>query len=256
MKYLGILFILLFSSSHSYGQLIGDKEMAITHLTGDFYIYTTYNFYDGIPFPSNSMYVVTEKGIVMIDTPWDPDYTKPLVDSIQKVHNMKVIMCLVTHFHDDRTAGLDILKKMGVKTYSTSMTKRLCKQRNEKQAEFVINRDTTFNFGNHSFSTYYPGAGHAPDNIVVWFDKEKILYGGCLVKSLDAEKLGNVVDANISSWMNCIKDLMKRYANAVYIIPGHEGWESTKSLKHTLKLLEIADKSPIKGLTQEKPYKN
>ena len=256
MKLFGTLLIMLFFSSYSSCQVVGDKEMSITHLTGDFYIYTTYNFFDGIPFPSNSMYIVTDKGIVMLDTPWDPEFTRPLVDSIEKVHNKKVIMCLATHFHDDRTAGLEILRKRGVKTYSTSMTKRLCKERNEKQAEYVINRDTTFNFGNHSFSTYYPGAGHSPDNIVVWFDKEKILYGGCIIKSTESEKLGNIVDANITAWMKSIKDLMKRYSNAVYIIPGHFGWEDTRSMKHTLKLLEIEDKNPIKGLVQDKPYQN
>ena len=37
--------------------------------------------------------------------------------------------------------------------------------------------------GQHAFQTYYGGQGHTPDNIVIWFDKEKILYGGCLVKS-------------------------------------------------------------------------
>ena len=235
-------------------QAIGDKILDIHKLKDDFYVYTTYHAFDGVPFPSNSMYVVTDKGIVMIDTPWDPELTLPLVDSIQKVHNKKVVMCLVTHFHDDRTAGLDYLKELGIKTYGTRMTKRLCTENNEKCPEYGLSRDTTFNIGNYSFSIYYPGAGHSPDNIVVWFEKEKILYGGCFIKSTEAESLGNLEDANIDQWLINTKALMKKYNDVDYVIPGHFGWEDKKSMKYTIKLLEEAVKNPLRRLKEADPF--
>ncbi len=52
------------------------------------------------------MYLVTDSGAVLIDTPWDASQTKPLLDSIVKRHNKKVVVCITTHFHDDRTSGL------------------------------------------------------------------------------------------------------------------------------------------------------
>lgn len=214
--------------------------LKISHLTGDFYVYTTYKKLNGNPFPSNSMYLVTDSGVVMIDTPWDTTQFQPLLDSIKERHHKKVVLCIATHFHDDRTAGLEFLGKQGIKTYSSALTKELCIAHHEKQAAFTFSADTVFRVGNHTFQTYYPGEGHTKDNIVIWFPQEKILYGGCFIKSEESASLGNVADANTKEWKASVRRVKKRYKNAAYIIPGHFGWEKTGSLKHTLKLARKA----------------
>jgi hypothetical protein len=40
-------------------------KLEIYHLTGDFYVYTTYRLLNGNPFPANSMYLITNKGTVL-----------------------------------------------------------------------------------------------------------------------------------------------------------------------------------------------
>lgn len=174
---------LLFLRIFLFGQ--DHKKLHIQHLTDNFYIYTTYKDLNGFMFPSNSMYLVTENGIVLFDTPWDTTQFQPLLESISIKHNKEVVLAISTHYHDDRTAGLEFLKQKNVKTYSSKLTYDLCREHNEKQAEFYFENDTTFSIGNYKFETYYPGEGHTKDNIVIWFDKYKILYGGCLVKSTE-----------------------------------------------------------------------
>jgi metallo-beta-lactamase class B len=46
-----------------------NNNLKITHLTGDFYVYTTYNGYKGNRIGANAMYLVTNKGVVLFDTP-------------------------------------------------------------------------------------------------------------------------------------------------------------------------------------------
>ena len=128
-----------------------------------------------------------------------------------------MVVCIATHYHDDRTSGLDYYQNKGVSTYSSKLTFDLCAEHDEKQAEQCFSNDTTFNIGNHSFQTYYAGEGHTKDNIVIWCNDAKILYGGCLVKSTESLGLGNTADANV--------------------IPGHFGWKSNQGLAHTLELL-------------------
>jgi metallo-beta-lactamase class B len=94
--------------------------------------------------------------------------------------------------------------------------------------------------GNYSFEAYYPGKGHAPDNIVVWVPQSKILYGGCFVKSTESSGLGNMSDANVQEWETSVQKVMKKYPSPAYIIPGHMSWQSKKSLTHTLKLIREA----------------
>src|SRR5690625_654643 len=49
-----------------------EAQLEIAHLEGDFYIYTTYNTYQGVKYPANGIYLLTDEGALMIDTPWDP----------------------------------------------------------------------------------------------------------------------------------------------------------------------------------------
>ena len=220
----------------------GKAQLEIKHLTGDFYIYTTYHDFEGTAFPSNSMYLLTSEGAVLFDTPWDSVQFQPILDSIKARHDKEVIMCISTHFHADRTAGLGYYKNKGIRTYSSGQTFELCQQHNEKTAEYRFTKDTVFSIGSYTFETFYPGKGHAPDNIVIWFPKEKILYGGCFVKSTDGQSLGNLSDADIPEWSKSVKKTLKRFPSPQYVIPGHFGWADNKSLQHTLKLLQASKK--------------
>lgn len=181
--------------------------------------------------------MVTDEGVVMIDTPWDSTQFQPLLDSIKARHHKNVIMCIATHSHEDRTGGLEFLKQQGIQTYTTKLTDEISRKRNGVRAESLIEKDTTFTIGQHTFQTHYPGKGHTADNIVIWFEKDKILYGGCLVKSTEATDTGNLADANVKEWETTIKKIQKTYPKPNYIIPGHQGWTSTNSLNHTLQLI-------------------
>ncbi|MDD8018051.1 MAG: BlaB/IND/MUS family subclass B1 metallo-beta-lactamase, partial [Bacteroidota bacterium] len=202
--------IVLSSSIDLFGQG-RTRSLEISHLTGNFYVYTTYKEYEGALIPSNSMYVVTDKGVVLFDTPWDSTQFQPLLDSIQQRYNKKVVLLIATHFHDDRTAGLNFFNQKGIATYTSKQTFDLCKMHNKNHSKYYFTKDTTFIIGNHTFQTYYPGEGHTADNIVIWCDAEKILYGGCLVKSTENFSLGNIEDANLSRWPASIKNIMTRF---------------------------------------------
>ncbi|MEN9303714.1 MAG: BlaB/IND/MUS family subclass metallo-beta-lactamase [Bacteroidota bacterium] len=210
----------------------------ISHLVGDYYVFTTYKQLNNQPFPSNGMYCVTADGVILFDTPWDTTQFQPLLDSIQSKHQKKVVMAIATHFHDDRTAGLEYYSTQGIKTYTSKLTYDLCLQNGEKQPTFYFINDTTFTLGKHQFSTYYPGEGHTKDNIVIWCEDAKILYVGCLVKSTENKGLGNLADANLNEWAATIKKVMKKYPKVHFVIPGHFSWSNKKALKHTLKLLK------------------
>jgi len=219
----------------AFGQPEKDK-LTIAHLTGDFYIYTTYNTYEGTRVPANGMYLVTNSGVVMFDTPWDTTQFQPLLDSIKRRHNKNVIMCFATHWHSDKTAGLEYYRQIGIKTYTTSLTDELSKKNNKKRAEFLMSKDTTFQVGQYSFETYYPGQGHTEDNIIIWFSKERILYGGCLIKGADAEDLGYLGDANITAYASTLLNVQKKCPNPRFIIIAHSDWMNINSLQHSIRL--------------------
>ena len=213
-------------------------RLEISHLTGDFYVFTTYGTYRGQPVPANGLYMITPGGAVVIDTPWDTTQFAPLLDSIRLRHGKEVVLCLATHSHADRTAGFDFMREKGVKTFSSEQTYQLSRAGGYKLAEFRFRKDTTFAVGGRSFTAFYPGEGHTRDNIVVWFPEARILYGGCLVKSTEATDLGNVSEANVAAWPATMKNLSRQFPRPRYVIPGHQDWTSTGSLRHTVELLK------------------
>jgi metallo-beta-lactamase class B len=234
-RFLLIIFLQCTLSSIAVSQS-DSARLKIVPLTRQTYVYTTYGRFAGSLVPSNSMYLVTDKGVVLIDTPWDSLQFQPLLDSIEARHHKKVVLCIATHFHADRTGGLTFLRKKGITTYTSKRTFDLCKEKNENQAQFYFLKDTTFLVGGDKIETFYPGEGHSPDNIVIWLSKEKVLYGGCLIKSTESDGLGNLSDANVKGWTPTMERLVKKYPSPAFIIPGHFGWNGN-GVKHTLKLL-------------------
>jgi metallo-beta-lactamase class B len=227
----------IFLLANLFGQAENQK-LKISHLTGDFYVYTTYGTYQESPVPANGMYLVASNGVIMFDTPWDTTQFQPLLDSIRLKHKKNVTMCFATHWHSDKTAGLEYYRQQGIKTYTTALTDEFSKKNNKKRAEFLMAKDNVFNVGQYSFETYYPGQGHTADNIVIWFKKERILYGACLIKSIEDYDLGYLGDANKSEYATTIKNVQKKCRQPKYVIVGHGDWTNVKSLEHTLRMAE------------------
>jgi metallo-beta-lactamase class B len=162
-----------------------------------------------------------------------------LLDSIKARHNKPVVLSISTHFHEDRTAGVAYYNKLGIKTYSSCQTRELCIQRKEKVPAYCFQKDTVFTLGGYQIETFYPGPGHAPDNITVWFPHLKALYGGCLFKSTVNTDLGNLADASVPAWGNTLRKVHKRYKNPRFIIPGHFDRDGN-GIKHTVRLIRMA----------------
>ena len=235
MRIIILTITFIFSLTNIFGQT-NKAKLKISHLTGDFYIYTTYNRYEGSQIPANGMYLLTNNSVVLFDTPWDTTQFQQLLDSIKLRHNKNVTMCIATHWHSDRTEGLEYYRNNGIKTYTTSLTDELSKKNNKKRAEYLIEKDTIFNAGQYTFETYYPGQGHTADNIVIWFEKEKILYGVCLIKGADAENLGYLGDANVTAYHSTLKKVQQKCPNPKFIIISHSEWDNINSLEHSIKL--------------------
>jgi metallo-beta-lactamase class B len=212
--------------------------LEITRLTGNFYIYKTYNLYQGNYISANAIYLITKKGAILFDTPWDKAQYQVLLDSIERKHHKKAIMVIATHSHEDRAGGFGFYNEKHIPTYSSSLTDEILKKDSKPHATRTFKNDTTFTIDRYKFQTCFAGAGHTKDNIVIWFPKERILYGGCLIKSTEAKTLGFTGEANLEQWPKTLNKLKQRYPSPSYIITGHDNWRSTKSIDHTLKLLK------------------
>jgi len=216
--------------------------LKITHASGNLYVFTSYGRYQDQLIPANAMYAVTDKGIVLFDTPWDSVYFQPLLDSLNQRYHKPVIMCFFTHWHDDRTAGLNYYARKGIETFATRRTDSLCILHHKPRARNLIPGDTVFSVGGTNFHVFYGGPGHSFDNIVVWFPSGKLLYGGCLIKSSAAKDLGNLEDAFPRRWPSTIERIQREFGPPSITVAGHGPWQDNRSVPHTLSLLAAYNK--------------
>lgn len=240
MKFIKILLILIlciWSSGKLQSQENTKANIKISKINKNAYIFTSYSMFENTLFPANGMLLVSDSGIVMLDTPWKEEQCKQLLDTIQKLFHKKIVAAIATHFHADRTGSFDYLNRMGIKTFSSLQTLELCKSKKEQQASNFFVNDTVFTVGKFKIETYNPGAGHAPDNIVIWIPRLKILYGGCFIKSTESKGIGNLSDADLVSWKTAAMKVKRKYPNCKLIIPGHFSWNSKNSINHTIELV-------------------
>jgi metallo-beta-lactamase class B len=216
--------------------IAAQPALQINELQKNFFVYTTFNTYLGKKFPANGLYVVTSQGVIIIDTPWDTTQFQVLLDTIVSRHGLRAIMCLSTHFHEDRTGGLNYFKNTGMATYTTSATDNISAEKGFPRATHLMHQDTVFKVGEVAMEVFYPGPGHTLDNIVVWFPRERILYGGCLIKSTDDSTLGNTKDGNLQEYAASVRRVKKRFLRPIWVIPGHQSWNNNRSVEHTLRL--------------------
>ena len=266
-KFLVIVFSLsIFLNTNVYSELPGkiaklSEELTIDKIREDVYI-VNHKF----PWPANSMIVRCSDSIfVWVDTPYNNDATKQVLDWITSQFGEIRIVEINTGFHNDNLGGNGYLAKRGIDIYGSNLTARLLREQSEKTREqllkwlekpkfkkyydahatatyiepthiFEIEKDFKLIFGSEEIEVYYPGASHSIDNVVVYFPNKKILFGGCMVKSINSSNLGFTGDADMKQWPISLKKVLTKYGEAQIVVPGHGTFGGIELIKHTLTL--------------------
>jgi metallo-beta-lactamase class B len=213
-------------------------NLTLDTLTENVLIHTSYQPWEGIPFPSNGLLIVTGDRVILVDTPWGLTPTIDLLAYIKETMKKTVTHCIVTHFHADRVGGVDALKKSGATVMGNKRTIELLKDSTHLVPDVPLKDDELMSIHGVDVHVYYPGKGHTRDNIVVYLPKEKVLFGGCFVKSMEAKGMGNVSDADLQAWPQSIRRVKVKFSPE-FIVPGHQRHcVREECLDYTLDLLK------------------
>ena len=199
---------------------------------------------DGQGIPANGMIVRTPRGLLLVDTGWTEGQTERLVAWGERAVGAFFVQAIVTHSHGDRTGGIPALTRHGIPVTALDLTIDKLRGTVERLPRPLLTVAAPVRVDALGFEAFYPGAGHAADNIVVWFPAARILFGGCLVKSEAATDLGNAADADLASWSRAVKAVLDRYPTAALVVPGHGAVGTTAALTHTIDLLSHPPAKP------------
>ena len=192
---------------------------------------------------------------VILSSPFESVGTETLLSWIHKKWSPHEIVAINTHFHMDGTGGNEAFKKRGVETWAGDLTRSLqvsklhqliesaalgytrqdLKDRLLKSRVVVADhifpsaQGKIFDIGGERVEVFYPGPAHTADNLVVYFPKRKILFGGCMIKP---KQLGYLGDAVVKSWADSARNL-KRF-DAEIVVPGHGPWGGPELVDQTI----------------------
>ena len=186
----------------------------------------------------NGMVYFNQDEAIVFDTPVDNDASRELIQWIQEDQKKQVKSIVITHFHNDCLGGLKEFHKNGIDSYANYMTIKLARDNNvEVLPQYGFTDNIEFDVAGKAVFARFFGEGHTIDNIVGYIPDEKALFGGCLIKSLNAGK-GYLGDANITAWPHTVKNLKSALPNLEIVIPGHGSNGDTELLDYTVELFD------------------
>ena len=170
----------------------------------------------------NGMVVMNDNKAIIFDTPTDDESSEDLINYLTRKLKLKIIAVIPTHFHNDCIGGIQAFFNHHIKAYAGNRTIEILKTQGDKNTKFIkgFTDSLSFNLGDKIVIAKYFGEGHTKDNITGYFPADSILFGGCLIKELNATK-GYLGDANTKAWPFTVAKLQKEYPQAKIVIPGH-----------------------------------
>lgn len=189
-------------------------------------------------FSDNGLIYINNKEAVFMDTPMNDTLSGLLLDWFSKTFpDVTIKAVVINHFHDDCLGGLRSFHERDITSYANYMTNESIKSDNVVMPQQTFTGKQTLRIGKQNIENRYFGEAHSKDNIVTWIPSETILFGGCMIKALDAGR-GNLADANLKQWSATVQQVKAAYGNAKFVIPGHGNHGGVGLLDFTIKMFE------------------
>ena len=214
------------------------KDLELIKITENAYVHVSYAYlpeYGRIS--ANGLIFISNKNAFLFDTPWSDSLTLDLVTYLKDKMGLKISGFVPNHWHSDCMGGLGFLKSQGIESYANQKTIDIAGKNNLPLPAHGFNDSLKLYLDDKAINCYYLGAAHSLDNIVVWIPSEKILFPGCMVKSLNSTDLGNISDGDIKAYPGTIDKVINKFAAAKIVIPGHGQFGGQDLLLHTKELL-------------------
>ena len=189
-------------------------------------------------FISNAAFVVTDGGVVVIDSLGSPPLAEEMILEIRRVTAQPIRFVIVTHYHADHIYGLQAFKAAGAtivahpsgRDYLNSETARLRLEASRQELfpwidettrvlpadRWLEQEDTILRIGTFDFRIRHVGPAHTPEDLVVYLPKRHVLFSGDVVLR---GRIPFVGQADSRQWIDSLTQLIEFKPRL--LVPGH-----------------------------------
>ncbi len=230
-----IIFALLLFSYCATGQYISDR-LLVNKLSENTFIHTSYLQTDDFgKVPCNGLLVRNGQHVAIFDTPTNDSSSIELIRWVKEVLKCQIVAVVPTHFHNDCLGGLAAFHAAGIPSLANEKTIELAQKNQMVVPQKEFRGSTSLSVGTQQVLLNFFGEGHTRDNVVAYLPSEQVLFGGCLIKEMGANK-GYLGDANLSAWSATVSKLQQAYPQIKHVVPGHGAAGDSKLLEYTRQL--------------------
>lgn len=214
------------------------STLIITQLTASTFQHTSYkqtNDFGNVP--CNGLVVRSGNETIVFDTPTNDSSAAELISWIQHKLQCTINAIIPTHFHDDCLGGLQAFHDNNIPSYAYFKTIELAKANNYVLPRNSFPDSLSLKVGDENIIANFFGEGHTKDNVVGYYPAEQVLFGGCLIKELEASK-GYLGDANENDWSGTVEKIKLHYPEVKVVVPGHGEYGNLQLLDYTINLFK------------------
>jgi cyclase len=207
---------------------------SVQKIAPDLYAYVSEN-----DASANSTFLVSEKGILVVDTGLNVQEGRKLLEEIRKISPLPVRWIVNTHYHQDHRGGNSIVGPDAV-IISTRYTRSrilqtpkppAAKNGQHPTADYELNEniagEMSLYLGNHEIRIFHPGPAHTLGDLVVYFPDQHAIATGDLFLTNSCPAMD---DGDLENWARALDQILALPVE--HIVPGHFEVATKKELRH------------------------
>lgn len=231
--------ILFVSCQRKYGEITYTSDLIkISRISKHAYVHTSYLQTDDFGnVPCNGLLYAKNGEAIVFDTPVDDSAMLALLDWTRENLQSEIKAVVATHFHEDCLGGLGAVHSKQIPSYALEQTVILAREEGYILPQNTFRESMEKSIGNTAVHIIYYGAGHTPDNVIGYIPDDQVLFGGCLIKSMNASK-GYLGDAVVNEWSATVTKIKKAYPDVRIVVPGHGATGGSELLDYTISLFK------------------
>ncbi|HEY2912164.1 MAG TPA: MBL fold metallo-hydrolase, partial [Candidatus Angelobacter sp.] len=171
---------------------------ASTHKIGpDLYAYISDN-----DASANSTFLVSDQGILVVDTGLNAQEGRKLLQEIRKVSQAPVRWIVNTHYHPDHRGGNSVVGPDAI-VISTEFTRSHAEKPTKENSvnEIAGPKGLVLYLGGHEVQIYHPGPAHTQGDLVVYFSDEHAIATGDLFLTNSCPAMN---DGDLENWITAL----------------------------------------------------